>query len=159
VSALSLPGPYRPSQRHAYLTLQSMNQIFALPVIFAQSVFRLEALTRVPLAPRHLVGLANLRGRIVPVACLARRLEPSATARGQGSLAIVIDLGVETFALAVDEIGEVLYADEAEVNNQTAQLGLKYSGILTGVLQRQDSLMPILDVARIFEFRRKPEAA
>jgi purine-binding chemotaxis protein CheW len=159
MSALSLPGPIPSSQRNAYLILRSLNQIFALPVIFAQSVFRLEALTRVPLAPRHLIGLANLRGRIVPVACLARRLEPSAAARGRGSMAIVIDLGIETFALAIDEIGDVVYADEKEIIAQPAQLGLRHSGILTGVLQRQDSLIPILDVARIFEFRRKPEAA
>ena len=159
MSALSLPGPIPSGQRNAYLTLRSLNQPFALPVIFAQSVFRLEALTRIPLAPRHLIGLANLRGRIVPVACLARRLEPTAAARGCGSLAIVIDLGVETFALAVDEIGDVVYADEREAISQPSQLGLKYSGILTGVLQRHDNLVPILDVARIFEFRRKPEAA
>ncbi len=159
MSALSLPGPIPSSQRNAYLTLLSLNQAFALPVIFAQSVFRLEGMTRIPLAPRHLIGLANLRGRIVPVACLARRLEPTAAARGHGSLAIVIDLGVETFALAVDEIGDVIHADESEVIAQPSHLGLKYSGILTGVLHRQESLIPILDVARIFEFRRKPEAA
>jgi purine-binding chemotaxis protein CheW len=158
MSAL-LSAPILSSQRNAYLILRALDQNFALPIIFAQSAFRLEALTRVPLAPRHLVGLANLRGRIIPVACLARRLEPASSARGAGSLAIVIDLGAETFALAVDEIGDVLYADEKEIFAQPVQLGLKYSGILTGVLQREGSLVPILDVAKIFEFRRKPEAA
>ena len=148
--ALSSPAPIASNQRNAYLILRTLEQNFALPIIFAQSVFRLEALTRIPLAPRHLVGLANLRGRIVPVACLARRLEPLALARGRGSLAIVIDLGVDAFALAVDEIGDVLYVDEKEIFAQPVHLGLKYSAILTGVLQRGSSLAPILDVAKIF---------
>jgi purine-binding chemotaxis protein CheW len=159
MSGASLPVPIVASQRDAYLILSALGQDFALPIRFAQSAFRLEALTRIPLAPRHLIGLANLRGRIVPVACLARRLEPSAPARGSGSMAIVIDLGVETFALAVDEIGDVVHADEKDIFAQPAQLGLKYSPILTGVLQREKSLVPILDVAKIFEFRRKPDAA
>jgi len=147
------------SERHAYLTLRSLGQSFVLPVVFAQSAFRLEAFTRVPLAPRHLIGLANLRGRIIPVACLARRLEPTAQARGSGSLAIVVDLGVETFALAVDEIGDVVYAGDMEILTQPAQLGLKYAGLLTGVLQRDGDLIPILDMIKILEFRRRPDAA
>ena len=159
MSALCLPAPIRSSQRNAYLIVRTLDENFALPIAFAQSAFRLEALTRIPLAPPHLVGLANLRGRIVPVACLARRLEPNAPARGQGSLAIVIDLGVETFALAVDEIDDVVHADDKEIIAQPGQFGLKYSAILTGVLRRGASLVAILDVSEIFEFRRKPEAA
>ena len=159
MSALARPAPDQAGKRNAYLIVRAINENFAVPIIFAQSAFRLEALTRVPLAPRHLIGLANLRGRIVPVACLARQLEPDATARGRGSLAIVIDLGAETFALAVDEIDDVVYADDREIFARPVQLGLKYADFLTGVLQREGGLVPILDVAKIFEFRREPEAA
>jgi len=159
MSALALPAPDPAVSRNAYLIVRALDENFAVPISFAQSAFRLEALTRVPLAPGHLVGLANLRGRIVPVACLARQLEPGARARGRGSLAIVIDLGAETFALAVDEIDDVIYADDQAIFARPVQLGLKYADFLTGVLQRGGGLVPILDVAKIFEFRREPEAA
>ena len=94
----------------AYLTLRALDQTFALPIEFARSVFKIEGLTRVPQAPSHLVGLSNLRGGIIGVVCLASKLDPDAPALGVGALAVAIELGAETFALAVQEIGEVTHA-------------------------------------------------
>ena len=86
----------------AYLTVRALGQTFALPLEFARSVFEIDALTRVPLASSHVVGLSYLRGGIVAIVGLARRLEPDAPSLGVGALAVAIELGVETFALAVD---------------------------------------------------------
>lgn len=104
---------------NAYLTLRAIDQTFALPIQFARSIFKIEALTRVPLAPPHLVGLSYLRSGIVGIVCLGRRLDPDASALGVGALAVAIELGAETFALAVQQIGDVIHA-HAEDPSPTA---------------------------------------
>jgi purine-binding chemotaxis protein CheW len=100
----------------AYLTLRALGQTFALTIEFARSVFRIEGLTRVPQAPSYLVGLSNSRGGIVGVVSLAGKLDPDAHTLAVGALAVAIELGTETFALAVQEIGEVMHAHGVHIS-------------------------------------------
>ena len=49
-------------------------QLFGLPILRVQDVFVPERLTRVPLAPPEIAGVLNLRGRIVTLIDMRRRL-------------------------------------------------------------------------------------
>jgi len=148
-----------PVGSRAYLALRALDQTFALPVAFAQSVFKIEALTRVPLAPTHLVGLANLRGAIVAIVCLASRLDPSARPLGVGALAVVLELGVETFALAVQEIGDVIHARDEDLAPTPIHVDVRRAALMDGVLRQGMALVPILDPPNLFDVRRRIEAA
>jgi purine-binding chemotaxis protein CheW len=138
----------------AYLTLHALDSTFALPVACARSVFKIEALTRVPLAPPYLSGLANLRGEIVAVVCLARRLDPNARLSGVGRLAVVVEWGVETFALAVQEIGDVIHADDGEAAPMPIHVDIRTAALMSGVLRSGLALIPILDPPSLFDFHR-----
>ena len=136
----------------AYLTLRALEQTFALPLEFARSVFKIDAVTRVPLASPHIVGLSHLRGGIVAIVCLARRLEPDARALGAGATAVAIELGAETFALAVQEIGDIVHVEGLSPIAGHADLGL--SGVMAGVIRSGADLVPVLDPFSIFEVAR-----
>jgi len=57
-----------------YVTVTVADQMFGLPIDQVHDVFIANSLTAVPLAPREIVGLLNLRGRVVTAICLRRRL-------------------------------------------------------------------------------------
>jgi purine-binding chemotaxis protein CheW len=144
---------------NAYLTLRALEQTFALPLEFARSVFKIDALTRVPLASSHVVGLSYLRGGIVAIVCLARRLEPDAPALGLGALAVAIELGAETFALAVEEIGDIVHVHAEDVSPIADHADLARSGVMAGVIRSGAALLPVLDPFRIFDVARLADAA
>jgi purine-binding chemotaxis protein CheW len=141
-----------------YLTLRALEQTFALPLEFARSVFKIDAVTRVPLASSHVVGLSYLHGGIVAIVCLARRLEPEAPAR-VGALAVEIELGVETFALAVEEIGDIIHVHGEDVSPIADHADLGRSGVMAGVIRSGAALLPVLDPYSIFDIARVAEAA
>ena len=58
-----------------YVTATIGGQLFGLPIGREQDVFMPERLTRVPLAATEIAGLLNLRGRIVTVIDMRRRLD------------------------------------------------------------------------------------
>src|SRR5216683_7712112 len=58
-----------------YVTAVIGGQLFGLPISRVQDVFMPERLTRVPLAASEIAGLLNLRGRIVTVVDMRRRLD------------------------------------------------------------------------------------
>lgn len=72
---------------------------------------RMPHLARVPNAPPALLGLANLRGSIMPVLSAAGLLHRHA---GEPKQAIVLDAG-ELVGLAVDEVGRVQSAGQSDV--------------------------------------------
>jgi purine-binding chemotaxis protein CheW len=141
-----------------YLTLRALEQTFALPLEFARSVFKIDAVTRVPLASSHVVGLSYLHGGIVAIVCLARRLEPEAPAR-VGALAVEIELGVETFALAVEEIGDIIHVHGEDVSPIADHADLGRSGVMAGVIRSGGALLPVLDPFSIFDVARVANAA
>ena len=53
-----------------FLTFRIDGQLYALPAEQVAEVIRLPAVARVPQAPKGLLGLANLRGTVLPVASL-----------------------------------------------------------------------------------------
>jgi purine-binding chemotaxis protein CheW len=142
-----------------YLTLRALGQTFALPIEFARSVFKIEGLTRVPRAPSHLVGLSNLRGGIVGVVCLASKLDPDAPALGAGALAVAVELGTETFALAVQEIGEVMHAQGEDISPAAKHVNRWQPAMMTGIIRSGAKLLPVLDPFGVFDIGPIAEAA
>src|SRR5947208_1801877 len=91
-----------------YVTATVGGQLFGLPIARVQDVFVLDRMARVPLAPGEIAGLLNLRGRIVTVIDLCRRLGLPALADGRGRMAVGIEYRGESYGLLIDSIGEVL---------------------------------------------------
>jgi purine-binding chemotaxis protein CheW len=142
----------------AYLTLLALDQIFALPIEFARSVFKIDQLTRVPLAPPYFVGLSHLQGRIVGIVCLGHRLDPGVRALGVGPLAIAIELAAETFALAVQGVGDIVHAHPENISASANHAEARRPE-MSGVIRSGASLIPILDPFSIFGVCRVAEAA
>src|SRR3954451_311476 len=85
-----------------YVTVMVGEQIFGLPIDRVHDVFIASALTGVPLAPREIVGLLNLRGRVVTAMCLRRRLGlPDRGEEGQ-NMAIGLEHQGESYGVLVD---------------------------------------------------------
>ncbi|MFC4172495.1 chemotaxis protein CheW [Microvirga sp. GCM10011540] len=89
----------------SFLTVQVGEERFALPASDVAEVIRRPALTRVPLGPSSLLGVANLRGAVMPVVSLHSLLggkgSPSSNAR-----VVVIDRGAPV-GLVIDRVASL----------------------------------------------------
>ncbi|MEP9358338.1 chemotaxis protein CheW [Sphingomonas sp. KR3-1] len=91
------------------LTLGVDGQRFGVSAALVREVARLPRLARVPHAPPALLGLANIRGAVVPVLSLARLVDqPSG-----GERRVVIVEDGEVVGLAVDEVAQMIDLDRA----------------------------------------------
>ena len=78
-----------------YVTATVAGQLFGLPILRVQDVFVPERLTRVPLAPPEIAGVLNLRGRIVTLIDMCRRLELPRTTIEAQPMAIGVEVTPE----------------------------------------------------------------
>lgn len=108
----ALPGCPHPAsaaqEAHQVVSVRLSGQCIALPVEQVRDVFQIEGLTPVPLAGPSVLGLVNLRGRIVLVYSLAALLGLEDTPVHEGRMAVGVRWNGEDYGLAIDDIGDVL---------------------------------------------------
>jgi purine-binding chemotaxis protein CheW len=151
VHAGSGDAPWDDADR-AYFTVFAGGEIFGLPVESTQTIFRIATFTPVPLSPKDVVGLVNLRGKIVTAVSLRRRLHMPAEAAIKGALAIGIEHGGETFALIVDEVGNVLTLEPSSQIPVPSHCSPHRAKLIKHLCRAGQLLLPVLDIELLFTF-------
>lgn len=126
---------------------------FAVDSACVAEVLHSARLTPVPLAPAAVAGLLHLRGRIVPVIDIRRRLglEPGEPNAAQTNL--VLRLGDDWVSLLVDEVLDVQVIPRDEV--ERAAPPAASADAVTGVFATEAGLLHILDPARLVQWLQK----
>ena len=154
MSVETLPDRARtatPADRRCF-TVVAAGQTYGLPVEYIQTVFEITAITHVPRAPYEVLGLVNLRGKIVTAVSLRRRLRRDPIEVSQ--IAVGIDHRNESFALLVDEVGDVITLDKGTSIEAPPHIGTE--GVAVEAMYRLEELiLPVLDLDWIFALSGK----
>jgi purine-binding chemotaxis protein CheW len=142
-----------------YVTVMVDEQMFGLPIDRVHDVFIASSLTDVPLAPREIVGLLNLRGRVVTAMCMRRRLGLPDRKEDGRNMAVGLEHKGESYGLLVDQVGEVmkLGADTHEPN--PVHMDKRWVKLSRGVHRLDDKLLVILDVDAVLSLEPQSQAA
>ena len=142
-----------------YVTVSVAGQLFGLPIDRVYDVFIANAVKEVPLAPREIIGLLNLRGRVVTALCLRRRLGLPDRTDARQEMAVGLEQRGESFGLMVGVVGEVmkLTADTREAN--PVHMDPRWLKLSQGVDRLDDKLLIILDVDAVLSFEAESRAA
>jgi purine-binding chemotaxis protein CheW len=142
-----------------FVTVLIAEQLFGLPIARVHDVFMVDRLTRVPLAPPEIAGILNLRGRVVTMIDMRRRLDLPEREGGRGNMAVGIEYRGESYGLLIDSVGEVLKISAASREPNPVNLDPRWSRVAEGVVQLDGRLMVVLDVERVLELKTLELAA
>lgn len=138
-----------------YVTFQLGGQLFGISIDQAHEVFAANQITRVPSAPKAIMGLLNLRGRVVTAVCLRTLLSISGDARPQAErTAIGVEHKGEHFALVVDEIGDVLRLPVEGLEDTPIHLDEQWQALSCGVHRLDKGILVVLDPDRMISSER-----
>lgn len=129
------------------LTFVLHGALYALPVERVREIVRMRSITPVPRVPAEVCGVISLRGEIVQVVDLRRRLglEPIPATRASR---IVIVHGEEghVAGLLVDAVREVLSVAEDALRQASAE-----AAVVDALCVRDDEFVSIVDLDRVLE--------
>jgi purine-binding chemotaxis protein CheW len=123
------------------------NTNYGVPVEQIREVRDMQAVTPVPGAPAYVEGVTNLRGQIITVIDLRKRLGIAASSV-IGEKILIVDLEKTAVGVVVDSVTEVSTIKETDVeknSNVTSTLG----DFILGVGKQNDHLSVILDITKI----------
>lgn len=120
---------------------------YGLPIVKVSSIIRYEPATPVPRSPAVVDGVINLRGRVIPVVNLAKKLfdadfHPTASSRiivaeGEaGQVGLAVDAANEVVSIA---LADILDTPESALSSETAEA-------FEGVTRHGDRLIILLDL-------------
>ena len=142
-----------------YVTATVGGQLFGLPILRVQDVFKPERVTGVPLAPPEIAGMLNLRGRIVTLVDLRQRLGLPPLAEDGSQMAIGVEWRGESYGLLIDSIGEVLKLDDEAREPNPVNLDESLANVSAGIHRLDEQLLLVLDVEHVLDIGATPVAA
>jgi purine-binding chemotaxis protein CheW len=119
---------------------------FGVEVERVQEVIRYQEMTPVPLAPRAIRGLINLRGQIVTAIDLRRRLDLPELSGDRLPMNIVIRGEEGPISLLVDKIAEVIDPTDKVLEPAPATLSGPSRELIRGACQFPGRLLLVLDL-------------
>ena len=139
------------SQSHQFCTFYLDKLMFGVDLLKVQEVIRYLELTEIPLAPRVVSGLMNLRGQIVTGIDLRRRLEMADRPQDANPMNVVIRSEGGAVSLQVDEIGDVVEVDDDSFEPPPETLQGKVREVILGVHKLDKLLLHVLDTEKACE--------
>jgi purine-binding chemotaxis protein CheW len=120
---------------------------YGVPVEQVREVRDVQAVTPVPGAPSYVEGVTNLRGQIITIMDLRKRLNIEEM-EGGGEKIIVIEMGKAAVGVVVDTVTEVTTIPGTEIDRYV-KTTTTLDNYVVGVGKQEDKLIVILDLAKI----------
>jgi purine-binding chemotaxis protein CheW len=142
-----------------FLTFRMGNRLYAVAAETVSEVIRLPPVARVPQSPRALLGVANLRGAVLPIASLRGLLGQGEIASDAGSRAIVLEGGAPV-GIAVDAVDALVSVEATTIQTDQAELAASTGERLSGAfrLEGRGEVAKILDIRPLVEAAFVPRA-
>ncbi len=123
---------------------------FGVDILMVQEIITVPEITRIPNAPSFVEGVINLRGRLVPVIDLRKRLNVGSNTFERNTRIIVIQIGGKVTGLVVDAVESVtrVSQDSIETAPEIVTVGVE-SQYITGVSKQADQMIILLDFNKL----------
>lgn len=132
------------------VTFKIENEEFGVDILTVQEINRMMNITRIPNAPDFVEGVINLRGKIVPVVDLRKRLSFPRKEYDKNTRIIVVELDGITLGFIVDSVSEVLRLPQSVVEPPPSIVSGVESDYVEGVGKLDQRLLILLDLKKIF---------
>jgi len=127
-------------------------ETYGVPITSLHEIVRVPEITAVPDAPDYVEGVINLRGKIVSVIDLRKRLGEAAIAPSKRNRILVVEHRGRLCGLIVDSASDVLKIPAADVDPSPTEFVEGGLNCVTGLGKYQGRLIVLLDIAKVLEF-------
>lgn len=120
-----------------------------MDILKIQEINKLIQMTRVPKAPEYVLGILNLRGQIVTIIDLGKKLGLGTTDSSQDSRNIIVNSPGGHVGLLVNSISDVVSVDVERIERAPANMSGIQGDFFTGVYKTKNNLIGILNVDKV----------
>ena len=131
----------------AVLTFVVGGETYGLDILHIREIIKVVEVTEVPRAPAFLLGVISVRGVVIPVLDLRKRMRLDDTPLTRAARILVVERDGGSYGLLVDAVTGVIRFAESEIEPPPSTLTVADAGFLAGIgryLQGKRTRMVIL---------------
>jgi purine-binding chemotaxis protein CheW len=135
-----------------FVTFLSGDEVFAADMSPVKEIIRVPQVVRVPMAPTALEGLANLRGKVLPIISLRRLFGFPELEHDDATRALVIDVG-QPLGFVVDRVSSVMGVDSGHIEDVGSISTTVNTEVLSGLIKDAGghAMIMVLDFAKLIQ--------
>lgn len=126
---------------------------YAIPLLMVKEVISIPETTPIPKAPKHFIGLMNLRGQVISIVDLRNKLTIKPKEETSDSAVIIVDFQGINIGVIVDSINRVLAFSTNEIQEMPELNSQVKSDYIRGVYKKEDGLTVLLDLAKCLDVK------
>jgi purine-binding chemotaxis protein CheW len=132
-----------------YLTFRLAGEEYGLEILRVREIIGMMDITPVPRTPEFVLGVINLRGKVIPVTDLRQKFNMPAAERTALSCIIVVDVGKLEMGILVDSVSEVLNIETEKIDDPPS-MGLDVNtDFILGMGKTSERVTILLDIRKV----------
>lgn len=122
---------------------------YGIDIGAVNTIIRMQRITEIPRCPEYVEGVINLRGSIIPVVSLRRRLGLPPGEETKASRIVVVEVSNQMIGMVVDAVAETLRLPADAIEPPSEIVTTMESEYVRGVGKLDDRLVILLDLSRV----------
>lgn len=139
------------SDGRQFLTFSLGAEEYGVDILKVQEIKGYAPATPIPNTPSFIKGVMNLRGTIIPVVDLRRKLSMDDAEYNQFTVIIVVKVAAKVVGLVVDSVSDVLNIPNADVQDSPDLGGHVDVRFVSGMAKVNDKLVMLLDIEKVLD--------
>ncbi|MBU0755045.1 MAG: chemotaxis protein CheW [Planctomycetes bacterium] len=135
--------------KNKYLAFQIEDQEYAIEIRYVLEIVGIQKITEVPDMPKYVLGVINLRGKVIPIIDVRKRFQMAERAYDNRTCIIVVALQDTTVGLVVDCVAEVLMINEEAIDPPPAVNRGHGSHYIMGMGKVGEAVKILIDLNRL----------
>lgn len=138
-------------ERIQYIVVKVGSENYGIDIKYVDNIVRMQKITRVPRAQDYFRGIINLRGEVVPVMSLRRRmgLEDDEFTKDSRIIILKFEDDNALLGVVVDAVREVVTLAENEIDEMGSEARSDSATFINGVGKNGEELISLLDFSKV----------
>lgn len=126
------------------------NEEYGIDILQVQEILKLPKVTKLPKSKPFIMGVIDLRSKVLPIVDLSKRFGIEANRTSENSRAIVVNIAGKRVGLGIDSVSHVFKLNAGDIEPPPPVVRGISGKYIVGIAKMEDSFVVILDINQMF---------
>ena len=126
------------------------NEEYGIDILQVQEILKLPKVTKLPKSKAFIMGVIDLRGKVLPIVDLSRRFGIESNKSSENSRAIVVDISGKKVGLGIDSVSHVIKVNTNDIEPPPPVVRGISGKYIVGIAKLENGFVVVLDINQMF---------
>ncbi|OHD62827.1 MAG: hypothetical protein A2176_03025 [Spirochaetes bacterium RBG_13_51_14] len=123
---------------------------YGIDILQVQEILKLPKVTKLPKSKPYIMGVIDLRGKVLPIVDLSRRFNMESSTVPENRRAIVVNFSGKRVGLGIDSVSHVIKVNSNDIEPPPPVVRGISGKYIVGIAKKDEGFVVILDINQLF---------